>query len=166
MQEMLHGLGLDWKLLLAQAVNFFILLVVLRLTVYKPLLRFLAKRRREIEEGIAKTEEARRRLEEIAELKKAKMKEAEGEVAEILSRSEARAKEEAQRIMDAAARKEAEMIKIAHEEIGAEKAAERKRLREESVALVKDILVKAVEMDPKKIDDALIEKAAKENVPA
>ncbi len=162
---MLRGLGLDWKLFLAQAVNFFIVLVVLRLTVYKPFLHFLAKRRRGIEEGIAKTEEAKRRLEEITELKKEKMKEAEREVATILNRSELRAKEEAQKIMEAAARKETEMMKTAREEIEAQKAAERKRLHEESVALVKNILVKVVDMDPKNIDDALIEKAAKENIP-
>ncbi len=162
---MLRVLGLDWKLFLAQAVNFFILLVVLRLTVYKPFLHFLAKRRREIEEGIAKTEEAKRRFEEITELKKEKMKEAEREVAVILNRSELRAKEETQKIMEAAARKEIEMMKTAREEIEAQKAAERKRLHKESVALVKNILVKAVDMDPEKIDDALIEKAAKENIP-
>ena len=64
MQELIHNLGLDWKLFLAQAFNFLVVLVVLRLTVYKPLLGFLAQRRTKIEEGIMKSEEADRRLHE------------------------------------------------------------------------------------------------------
>ena len=54
MEQLFSQLGIDWHLLLSQAVNFFLLLIVLRVFAYKPLLAFLHERRRKIEEGLAK----------------------------------------------------------------------------------------------------------------
>lgn len=159
MQELIHTLGLDWKLFLAQAANFFIVLVVLRLTIYKPLLGFLAKRKEKIEEGITKSEEADRRLHEADEVKKIKTKEAEGEIVKMMKSAESRAQEESQKIMDAAAKKEAAAMKAALERIEAEKANERKKLYAEAVDLVKKTIMKTVEMNPAVIDEKLIEKA-------
>lgn len=166
MQELIKNFGLDWKLFLAQAANFFILLVILRFTIYKPLLAFLAERKKKIEEGIEKSEEADRRLHEIGDLKKNKIKEADEEVVKIMRSAESRAQEEAQKILDAAAQKEAGVMKTALERIEAEKIAERKKLYTEAVTLVKKIIVKTVELDPQSIDDKLIEKVAKDQIPA
>ncbi len=67
-------LGIDWKLLLSQAVNFLLLLVILRIFVYKPILDILKKRREKIEEGIAKAKEADIRLKEVDDINKKKIK--------------------------------------------------------------------------------------------
>lgn len=166
MQELIKNFGLDWKLFLAQAANFFIILVILRFTVYKPLLAFLAERKKKIEEGLSKSEEADRRLHEIGELKKNKVKEAEEEVVKIMRNAESRAKEETQKILDAAAQKEAGIMKTAMERIEAEKIAERAKLYNEAVTLVKQIIVKTVELDPRSIDDKLIEKVAQDHIAA
>jgi F-type H+-transporting ATPase subunit b len=61
MEQLLTQLGIDWHLLISQAVNFFLLLIVLRIFVYKPLLTVLRERREKIENGIIKAEEADRR---------------------------------------------------------------------------------------------------------
>ena len=45
MLELAEKLGLDWKLLLSQAVNFLVLLALLRQFAYKPLLKILKERR-------------------------------------------------------------------------------------------------------------------------
>ena len=57
--ELLSKLGIDWKLLLAQVVNFGILLGVLTVFVYRPLLDLLDARR----ERIAKAMEDAGRIE-------------------------------------------------------------------------------------------------------
>lgn len=44
MQELFSAFGIDWRLLIAQAINFAIVLVVLRVFLYKPVLAMLAKR--------------------------------------------------------------------------------------------------------------------------
>lgn len=50
--SILAKLGVDWKLLLAQVVNFFLLLVVLRKYAYRPILRALEKRERSIAKSV------------------------------------------------------------------------------------------------------------------
>ena len=161
MQELVKNFGLDWKLFLAQAVNFFVVLVILRFTVYKPLLNFLAQRRKKIEEGIAHAEEAKRKLHEAQEVRREKIREAETEIVQLMRAAESRAQDETQKILDAAAQKEAGMMKTALERIEAEKIAERNKLYEEAVTLVKKTIAKTVEMNPESIDNALIEKAMK-----
>ncbi|MBI4599800.1 F0F1 ATP synthase subunit B [Candidatus Uhrbacteria bacterium] len=58
--EILSKLGIDWKLLIAQLINFAILLVVLYKFVYRPLLAMLEKR----ETMIAKSVDDARAIEE------------------------------------------------------------------------------------------------------
>ena len=58
MNELFSQLGIDPKLLLAQGVNFVILLVVLTKFVYKPLMKMVEERRKKIELGIKGGEKA------------------------------------------------------------------------------------------------------------
>ncbi len=74
MQQLVQQLGIDWRLLLSQAVNFALLLIVLRLYVYKPLLKIMHDRKLRIEEGLTKADEADRRLAETEEMRRQKMK--------------------------------------------------------------------------------------------
>lgn len=46
------ALGIDWKLLLAQIVNFLILLSILYFFLYKPILDILEKRRQKVEQSV------------------------------------------------------------------------------------------------------------------
>lgn len=52
------ALGFNLPGLVAQLVNFLILLIVLRLFLYKPILRILDERKRRIEEGLMRSEQA------------------------------------------------------------------------------------------------------------
>jgi F-type H+-transporting ATPase subunit b len=58
----LKSLGINLPSLVAQLVNFTILLVVLYLFAYKPLLKILDERRRRIQEGLDAAEQAKDRL--------------------------------------------------------------------------------------------------------
>lgn len=53
MAELFEKLGIDWKLLSAQIVQFVLLIIVLRWLVYKPLLAMLEKRSKTIEKSLA-----------------------------------------------------------------------------------------------------------------
>ncbi len=61
MTELFNKLGIDWKLLIAQIINFAILFWVLKRYAYKPILGMLKKRSDTIEKGMkdAKTIEER-----------------------------------------------------------------------------------------------------------
>jgi F-type H+-transporting ATPase subunit b len=62
MGELFAAFGVNWKLLLIQAVNFGILLSALTYFLYKPLLSIIDKRRETVAEGVRKAEEASRML--------------------------------------------------------------------------------------------------------
>lgn len=60
--ELLGKLGLDWKLLLAQVINFLILFFLLRKFLYKPILSIIEKRQKKIKHGLANAEKAEKDL--------------------------------------------------------------------------------------------------------
>jgi len=73
----ISALGINLPSLIAQLVNFTLLLIILYLLAYKPLLRVLDERRKRIQEGLEASEEAKQRLsqteQEVArELEKAR----------------------------------------------------------------------------------------------
>ena len=62
MSELFAAFGVNWKLLLVQAVNFGLLLSALTYFLYKPVLRMIDERREKVAEGVRTAEEADRKL--------------------------------------------------------------------------------------------------------
>lgn len=62
MSELFAAFGLDIKLLLIQALNFAILLLVLWKFLYTPVLKMIDERREKVAEGVKKAEAADRKL--------------------------------------------------------------------------------------------------------
>ncbi len=164
MESLIENFGLDWKLLISQAVNFSLVFVILRVTVYKPLLHVMAKRRKKIEDGIMKDEEGTRRLLEIATLEKEKLKEAEGKALDIIHRGEEKAKKEGTKILEATVKKNKEMETAARAQIEAEKQSALREAESQIQHLVKEVLVKAVSVKPEAVDEVLIRKVTEEVV--
>jgi F-type H+-transporting ATPase subunit b len=161
MFQLFSQLGIDWHLLISQAANFLILLIILRLVAYKPLLKILHKRRETIEEGLIKAKEADVRLRDIEEIGKGKIKEAETQSLRILKKTESDAKVLEAKLFAEAKRKEAEELKNTEALLRAEEVASRRAMEKEAAALVKAAIIKTVELSPESIDDALITKAIK-----
>jgi F-type H+-transporting ATPase subunit b len=162
MQELLSQLGIDWHLLISQAVNFFLLLIVLRIFAYKPLLKLMHDRRARIEEGLTKADEADRRLLEAEELKKTKIHEGEVQALGILKKTEGDAKELEAKLLAEARRKEAEELASTEAMLRAKEEESRRGMEREAAAMVRMAIAKTVELSPEKIDDALIARAVKE----
>jgi len=93
MSELFSSLGLDVKLLFAQAVNFLLVLWLLNRFVFKKILKFLDERKGNIERGVELTKKAEQEMERIGEVRKlamGKAKElAEGLVVEAKSKGKA-----------------------------------------------------------------------------
>lgn len=60
--DALSSLGINWRSLISQIVNFIILLILLRLFLYKPIMELLEKRRVKIEQGLKDAEDAKTKL--------------------------------------------------------------------------------------------------------
>jgi F-type H+-transporting ATPase subunit b len=99
--EALANLGIDWKLLLAQAVNFLVLLFVLRRFAYRPMLEFLDERSGRIEQGLKDAETAKTKLAEMEVRSKESLSLARKEARGIVEAAEISAKKhEAKRLVE------------------------------------------------------------------
>lgn len=90
--EVFAKLGVDWKLLLAQVINFGILFFLLRRYAYGPMLEFLEKRSERIEKGLKDAEAAGVKLIALEEKEKQVLALARTEARAIVVATEASAK--------------------------------------------------------------------------
>ncbi len=97
MGELFEVFGVKWKLLLAQAVNFGLLLGLLTYLLYKPVLKIIDERQHKIAEGVRTAEAAERQLADAKEvsdgIKGGAAREAEGIVATARLRADERGAE-------------------------------------------------------------------------
>jgi len=128
MSELLHSLGIEWHILIAQIINFAILLGVLVKFVYRPVLKVIDERK----EGVAK---ALDREEKAV----AKLAAAENDREKIL----AQARVEASALIEEAKRDGEEvkqrLLASAKEEIAREKSAVEKKNREDRARLLTEV---------------------------
>ena len=162
MQEFLNQLGIDWRLLLSQAINFALVFVLLRMFVYKPVLQVLHERKKKIQEGLLKAQEAGIRLKEVDQIAKNKLVEAEREAITIIQSSEKRGKQVETNLVEQARKKEKELLEKTLQIIQRLREQEEKKLHKESIAFIKNAIAKTVELSPEQIDEALIKKAVAE----
>ncbi|MFZ2187046.1 MAG: F0F1 ATP synthase subunit B [Candidatus Moraniibacteriota bacterium] len=99
--EIFAKLGVDWKLLIAQALNFGILFLVLRHFAYRPMLAFLESRSARIDKGLRDAEAAQMKLSEMEEKEKQVLGQARNEARAIVEAAEANAKRrDAERLLE------------------------------------------------------------------
>ena len=159
MGELFYQLGVNWRLLFSQGVNFLILLAVLTFVVYKPLLKLMEERKRRIESGLRGAEEAESKLSEIEKLKSVAIAEAEAEALQIISSSEKTAGLRSREILQEAGKRAEEALKEAVEVAEKKKAEELENLKKESAGLIREAIARTVELDPRVVDEKLIGKA-------
>jgi len=75
MEQIVAVFGINWKLLLIQAINFGILLVILHRFLYRPILRIIEERKKVIDEGLQNAETAKEELNHIELKRKEALKE-------------------------------------------------------------------------------------------
>ena len=111
--EALSALGIDWKLLLAQGVNFLVLLYILKRFAYKPMLDHLEKRTARIERGLKDAEAAKVRLEEAAAKEEAILGKAREAAKQIVADAEIAAEKRGEKIVDEVEKKAAILLEEA-----------------------------------------------------
>jgi F-type H+-transporting ATPase subunit b len=118
---MFDKLGIDGKLLLFQAINFLVLLFILRKVLYKPLLGFLEKRRKKIEEGLAKAEKFEAEWLKIKEREKEITEKAEKSAVQIMEKARISAQAKEKEMSQEAREKSEKIIEEAKKEVVMEK---------------------------------------------
>lgn len=147
--------------LLAQVVNFIVLLVILGKFAYKPLMRVLDERRERIANDLDSAEKTRNEAAALKEDYSKKLAEARSEAAAIVAKAEKAAdKVHSDSIAEAQAEKE-QMIKAAKQTIEQEKQQAMAEIRTQVIVLATEIAGKVVAEKLNSDDDKkLIEKTA------
>ncbi len=159
MNSLLDNLGVNWQLFLSQAVNFFILLIILRLFVYKPLLAMIKKRRDTIQEGLQKAEQADIRLREVDQIAKHKLQEADAGAMHIIKTTEQKAEALKQSLQKKAEDHQKELMAQIEDGYKKQQEETKQLVFSQALELVKKTLIKTVELKPEAVDEALIKKA-------
>jgi F-type H+-transporting ATPase subunit b len=165
MNDLIHALGIDWYALLAQAINFFILMFVLGRFVYKPVLKVLDDRKQLVADSMEKVKEIDRHKELVDKERVEILHKADVQAGELLNR----AKTEAEAI-----RVEIEKTARAHADQMIAKGLQQIETERAQVAhQVQDKLARAIVLSAEKIlrrefskeDQQQFESELKENLP-
>lgn len=163
MSELIHNFGIDWKLLLAQAVNFFVLLFLLQRFAYKPILKMLKKRKEEIEKGLEFTKAAKEELKKTGELREETLKQAQTEALALVTVAEETGKKKKEEILSDAHRKVEGIVADAKRVIEEEKAKMGQNVQKNAEELVRAGVAKVLgRLSPEERDAYLIKEALKE----
>lgn len=131
----MEKLGIEPSLLLAQIINFSIIVVVLTKFLYKPILAMLAKRKKEIEEGLAITERLRLEEEKFGVRREKLFNEARKEARVILEDAKTQGKDLEKEIVAGAHKEAQEIIEKAKREALATHESLSGNIRKEAVLL-------------------------------
>ena len=162
MSELFHALGINIKSLVIQGIDFAILLTVLTIFVYRPLARMMEARRKKIELGIKGGERAAVIIKEADETKAQKIREGETEAVAVIDRAEDEGQKRAGQIVEGAEKKAHYIVEEALATAAKKKQEELEHLMQEANGLIRQAIVKTVELDPEQVDEKLIQQALHE----
>ena len=133
--ELLTQLGVHWQLLLAQIVNFAILVAVLGFFVYKPLLKLIDERKEKIADEFAGIDRTKGELAKIKEEYQQHLVRIEEEARGKIQQAVAEGRRIASEIEEGARTRNRESLEKAKETIALEVAKAREGLKEQVVDL-------------------------------
>jgi F-type H+-transporting ATPase subunit b len=161
MNELMTKLGIDGRLLLAQLINFVVLIAVLYRFAYKPILTLLEKRRVRIEKSLAEAQRIDEESRRMEQLKKQKVDEAKREAAAVLEDAAKKAEAVKQETLVKTRTESEKIVMKAKEQIAHERGELLKGVQSEAAELVAGAVEKVLkekmdgEKDKKFIHDAL-----------
>jgi F-type H+-transporting ATPase subunit b len=161
--ELLQKLGIDWRLFIAQLVNFSILAIVLYKLLYKPVLNVLENRKEKIEKGLKDAEKLGEELERTKELQAKEINKAKVEAREIIENAQKLAEEAGQEMKRKAKGEVEKLIGAARVQIIDEKEKMLAEAKKEIASLVLDISEKVIgKIVDAKVSQKLIEESIKD----
>ena len=152
-------LGIDWKILLGEMINFLIVLFLLKKFALGPFLKILSERKKKIEEGLERSMVAEEKIKEIREKREEIVAKAQQKAMEIFDQGKKKGDEKIKNSILLGEQERLNILQAAKKETQREidkmKDVERKREVEAALALAEKIL--GEKLDPQK-DKVLIDK--------
>jgi F-type H+-transporting ATPase subunit b len=146
-------LGIDWKIFIAQLINFLVVMLVLWKFAYKPIVKMLDQRSEKIEKGMKDAKDVEERLAKLEE-----------ERADVIKLAKAEAKKIADEARADAEERKAEMVEKAKREVERVVVNGKAQLKTEKETMMrearKEIVEIAVTASRKILEKAIDEKKA------
>ncbi len=159
-----ESIGIDWKILILQAVAFGLLVFILAKWIYPPILAMLDRRDKLIEDSVKAAKEATKKSEKAAEEIAGQLKAARDEANEIV---DAAREQSTQMLLDSekdAERRAEALVSAAKSQLERDVETARTMLRDETASLVALATEKVVNQKVDgQADEKLISAAIKEN---
>ncbi len=160
-------LGLDWRLLILQAIAFLLMLWILKKFAYPPLTKALDERQATIEESLKAAKDAETKAEKSQEEEIEKMlAEARSQASDIMSTAKTEATSAIEAAEQKAKTKAQRVLDQAHEQVQQDIAAARKALRKDTIDLVALATEKVVKQKVTSSEDTKLIKRAVEEAEA
>jgi len=162
-------IGINLPVLIAQTVNFVVLLIILRLVLYKPVLRMLDERRERIREGLSAAERGREQAEQANREAQAQIDAARREGQQIVAQAQQVALRLQEDARQQAQRQGEAMLERARSEIQLERDAAIAELRREfadlTIAAAEKVIGQSLDRaaHQRLIEQALAESSFREN---
>lgn len=154
--DVLTSFGIKPVYLIAQAVNFFILLFVLKKLLYQPILKILNDRKQKIADSMKNAEEIQKRLEQSEIDREKKLKKAIEEAQEIINEAKKSADEI---VKEAQAKAQADVTSLIERSEQSLKV-EREKLRQEMRSELSQLVVAAMQ----KVSPRVLTKADQQTI--
>ena len=136
MSEIFTTFGIEWKLLLINAINFGILLLGLWYFLYAPMMRMLEARREKVAQGVKDAEKAAEELHAVEAARAAKLAAAGKEADDIVSHARKSGSDKTKELVNAAEAASATILRDAE--------SQAKELKEKAIAESKQEVAKLV----------------------
>lgn len=161
--DFLKDFGVEPIMLLAQMVNFAILLFILKRFLYKPILKVLEERKNKIATSMKQSEQIQKKFEELDVKQQEILDNARNESAQIIDAAKSEAKTLANQIQIEASNQTQLSLKRAQETLALEKQKMISEAKKEIVSVVTSATQKVIgKMMTKKDNDRLVTEAVNE----
>ena len=161
--EILKDFGVEPILLLAQIVNFVILLYILKRFLYKPILKVLDERKKRIETSMNQSAEIQKKFEEVSQKQQEILDEAKKESTRIIGTAKTEAKILTNQIQTEANTQAEEIMKRNQQSLQLEKQKMISEAKQELIDVVASATERVVERSLTKADkDRLVKKSVAE----
>ena len=163
--ELLAKLGVDWKLLIAQIVNFTILLAVLGVFVYKPLLNLLDDRRERIRKAMEDAEKIEKQKKEMDDLRLEQLKKIDMEVGALLERGKHHAERMRDEILDQAKREAGQILEKGRQQLENERSRVFQEVQGSVARIIVGMTEKILEREFSQSDQKRLLSALEKDIP-
>jgi F-type H+-transporting ATPase subunit b len=134
--ELLSKLGIDWRLLIAQIINFLILLLILYKFLYKPILHLLESRKEKIERGLQDAIKLEEELAKTKEIRKQELEKTKKEALQIIEQAQKNAELLSQDLKEKTKKEAEKIILETKSRLAEEKGGMMLEIKKETAALV------------------------------